>query len=129
MRLLPFALLILFSMATIIASVSHVAPASAEGGIVILSNTLYQTYGFRPFSASKGDYLVAGEVKSVGNQSNHFNTTGTFYDSTDRIVGTVVLSDTLSDRVPAYLYVVLPGKNPPLPCICYDLMKRLVFSG
>jgi len=95
------------------AFVGFVPQAEADGDVLILSHTIFQTYGFSPFSVDKGDYQVAGEVQNVGAQAHHFNVTGEFYDSNNEIVGTSLLIDTMPDWAPSYLHVVLPGKKSP----------------
>jgi hypothetical protein len=42
----------------------------ADGDIVILSNTIFQVYGYAPFSVEKGDYCVAGEVHTDEKSDN-----------------------------------------------------------
>jgi hypothetical protein len=109
-------ILIILIVALVVSSVAFVGlipQAEADGDVVILSHTIYQTWGFPPFSVSKGDYQVAGEVQNVGAQALHFNVTGEFYDSNNEIVGTSFLIDTLPDWAPSYLHVVLPGKKSP----------------
>ena len=51
---------------SVFAATSFILQAKAEGNVVILSHTIYQTYGSAPFSVDKGDYTVAGEVQNNG---------------------------------------------------------------
>jgi hypothetical protein len=52
-------------------------------------------------------------VQNVGIQALRFNVTAEFYDSSNEIVGTAFLSDSLADVAPSYLHVLLPGKKSP----------------
>jgi hypothetical protein len=113
MKVLTIVTILLVSTLTTVAFIGFVSQAEADGDVVILSHTIYQTYGFPPFSVDKGDYQVAGEVQNFGTQALHFNITGEFYDSNNEIVGTSLLIDTAPDWAPSYLHVVLPGKKSP----------------
>ena len=108
-------IIITFLLVTILAGfLLSIAPAKAQDSdIAILSNSIYQTYGFSPFNFNQGDYHVTGEVQNTGTQALHFNLTGTFYDSTSKIIGTAYLTDTQPDFGPSYLHVILPGKTSP----------------
>jgi hypothetical protein len=85
----------------------------AEGNVVMLSHTIYQTYGFPPFSVNKGDYLIAGEVQNEGTQALNFNITDDFYNSNGEIITSAFLTDSLTDSAPSYLHVLLPGEKSP----------------
>jgi hypothetical protein len=87
--------------------------ARAVDDVVILYHTIYQTWGFSPFSVSKGDYFVAGEVENTGTQPLHFNITAEFFDANSELLETAFLDDTLADAPPSYLHVLLPGKKSP----------------
>jgi hypothetical protein len=106
------ALVIILMVSTVVA-VASIPQARADGDVVILSHTIFQTEGFPPFSFDNGDYFVAGEVQNVGTEALHFNITANFYDSNNEIIGTAFLSDTLADVPPSYLHVLLPGKKSP----------------
>ena len=106
------ALVVILMVSTVVAVVS-IPQARADGDVVILSHTIFQTEGFPPFSFDNGDYFVAGEVQNVGTEALHFNITANFYDSNNEIIGTAFLSDTLADVPPSYLHVLLPGKKSP----------------
>jgi len=104
----------LFLVTIFVGLILNVAPAKAESSdIVILSNSIYQTYGISPFNFNQGDYHVAGEVRNVGAQALHFNMTCTFYDSSNNKIGIAYLTDTSADFGPSYLHVLLPGKTSP----------------
>ena len=113
MKAMIIVIILLVSTVTTVAFISFISQAEADGDVVILSHTIYQTYGFAPFSVDKGDHQVAGEVQNVGTQALHFNVTCEFYDSNNEIVGTSFLIDTLPDWAPSFLHVVLPGKKSP----------------
>jgi hypothetical protein len=98
---------------TIFASLSFVSQLKADGDVIILSDTIYQNYGYAPFSVDKGDYIVAGEVQNTGSEALHFNITATFYDADGNVVGSSFISDTFSETSPCYLHVLLPGKRSP----------------
>jgi hypothetical protein len=106
------ALVVILMVSTVVA-VASIPQARADGDVVILSHTIFQTEGFPPFSFDNGDYFVAGEVQNVGTEALHFNITANFYDSNNEIIGTAFLSDTLADVPPSYLHVLLPGKKSP----------------
>jgi hypothetical protein len=106
------ALIVILMVSTVVA-VASIPQARADGDVVILSHTIFQTEGFPPFSFDNGDYFVAGEVQNVGTEALNFNITADFYDSNNEIVGTAFLSDTLADVPPSYLHVLLPGKKSP----------------
>jgi hypothetical protein len=57
----------------------------AQDDVRVLSTMIYQTYGYSPFSVSKGDYIVAGEVRNLGSEAQQFSITGTFYDTAGSI--------------------------------------------
>jgi hypothetical protein len=109
------AIIIIFLSVMLLAGfLLSIAPAKAEdSNIAILSNSIYQTYGFSPFNFNQGDYHVTGEVQNTGTQALHFNITGTFYDSTSKIIGTACLTDTQPDFGPSYLHLILPDKTSP----------------
>src|SRR3989304_2799451 len=113
MKALTIVVMLLVSTVAIAAFANLAPQAKADEDVRILSHTIYQHYGFAPFSVDKGDYQVAGEVQNVGTQALHFNVTCEFYDSNNEIVGTSFLIDTLPDWAPSYLHVVLPGKKSP----------------
>ncbi len=71
-------LLLIMSLSLCIGFFSEV---KAQEDINILSTTIYQTYGFSPFSVSKGDYFVVGEIENFGSEAQQFNVTATFYDA------------------------------------------------
>ena len=104
---------LLLVSATVFASLSFVSQVKAEGDVIILSDTIYQYYGYAPFSISKGDYIVAGEVQNIGTKALHFNITAVFYDADGSIIGNSFLSDRNSDTSPCYLHVLLPGRRSP----------------
>jgi hypothetical protein len=112
MKIFALITLLLIS-ATIFTSVSLVSQVKAEGDVIILSDTIYQNYGYAPFSISKGDYIVAGEVQNVGAEALHFNITAVFYDASGNVIGSSFLSDSSSDTSPCYLHVLLPGRSSP----------------
>lgn len=85
----------------------------AQDNVSVVSTTIYQTYGSNPFSVSKGDYLVAGEVKNYGAEAQKFNITATFYDNEGYIIGTSYLFDSNPDASPCYLHVLLPNAKSP----------------
>jgi hypothetical protein len=85
----------------------------AQENISVLSTTIYQTYGYAPFSVSKGDYILAGEAENFGSEAQKFNVTATFYDGAGSILGTAYLSDSLTDAPPCYLHVLLPNQKSP----------------
>jgi hypothetical protein len=85
----------------------------AQDHVGILSTTIYQNYGFNPFSVSKGDYLVVGEVQNSGSQAQKFNITATFYDGEGYILGSSYLSDSNPDASPCYMHVLLPNAKSP----------------
>ena len=93
--------------------VGFYSEVKAQENTSILSTTIYQTYGYAPFSTSKGDYIVAGEVKNFGSDAQHFNITATFYDVLGSILGSSYLSDSLPDASPCYLHVLLPNQKAP----------------
>ena len=93
--------------------VGFFSEVKAQQNISILSTTIYQTYGYAPFSVSKGDYIVAGEVENFGSEAQKFNVTATFYDGAGSILGTAYLSDSLTDASPCYLHVLLPNQKSP----------------
>jgi hypothetical protein len=104
---------LLLVSATVFASLSFVSEVKADGDVIILSDTIYQNYGYAPFSISKGDYIVAGEVQNIGAEALHFNITALFYNADGSIIGTSFLSDSYSDTSPCYLHVLLPGMRSP----------------
>ena len=91
----------------------YFSEVKAQENVSVLSTTIYQTYGYSPFSVSKGDYIVAGEVKNSGSEAQHFNLTATFYDAAGSIIGTSFLSDSSHDTSPCYLHVLLPNEKSP----------------
>ena len=114
MKSLTLAILIL--TVTMVAALIGFSPqVRADGDVVILSHTILQTYGFPPFSADKGDYLIAGEVQNEGTQVFHFNITADFYNSNGEIFTSAFLTDSLTDT-PSYLHVLLPGEKSPFYC-------------
>jgi len=113
MKVMTIVIILLVSTVATVAFACFVSQARADGDVVILSHTIFQYYGFPPFSVDKGDYQVAGEVQNVGVQALRFNVTAEFYDSSNEIVGTAFLSDSLADVAPSYLHVLLPGKKSP----------------
>ncbi len=106
-----FLLLLMISFELVI--LDYFSEVEAEENISILSNTLYQTYGYSPFSVSKGDYILAGEMNNLGPEAQQFNITATFYDAGGVILGTSFLSDSSSDTSPCYLHVLLPNEKSP----------------
>lgn len=107
------ALILLLLITSSLICIGFLSVVKAQENISVLSTTIYQTYGNAPFSISKGDYIVAGEVKNFGSEAQHFNVTATFYDSTGSILGTSYLSDSLPDASPCYLHVLLPNEKSP----------------
>ena len=106
----------LISLILIISSLVCVglfSEVKAEQNVNILSTTIYQTYGYAPFSIDKGDYIIAGEVKNFGFEAQHFNITATFYDAAGSILDTAYLSDSNPDTSPCYLHVLLPNEKSP----------------
>ena len=113
MKILAIFIIQLILTVAVLASFYSFPQARADEDVVILSHTIYQTWGFPPFSVDKSDYHVAGEVQNIGTQALHFNITGEFYDSNNEIIGISFLTDTQPDWAPSYLHVVLPGKKSP----------------
>ena len=109
---LTVVLILTFSAAQFTASVLT-SQAQTHGDVVILSDTIYQVYGFVPFSESKGDYTVSGEVQNNGAEALHFNVTANFYDSNNNIISTKYLTDSYTETPPSFLHVLLPGKKSP----------------
>ena len=87
--------------------------AGAQENVNVLSSTIYQTWGYAPFSVSKGDYLVAGEVENFGSEAQQFNLTATFYDASGSILGTSYLSNSIPDAPACYLHVLLSNQKSP----------------
>jgi hypothetical protein len=112
MKICALFLLLLIATA-VLALVVSVPEVKAEGNVIILSDTIYQNYGYAPFSISKGDYIVAGEVQNVGAETVHFNITAVFYDVGGSVIGTSFLSDSSSDTSPCYFHVLLPDRRSP----------------
>jgi len=112
MRIRAFIVLLLIPL-LLLALAKCVSQVKAQENVSILSNSIYQTYGYAPFSTSKGDYIVAGEVKNFGSEAQQFNVTATFYDAEGNILGTSYLSDSSSDTSPCYLHVLLPNEKSP----------------
>jgi hypothetical protein len=104
---------LLLVSAAVLASVGFVSQVKADGEVIILSDTIYQNYGYAPFSISKGDYIIAGEVQNVGAEALHFNITAVFYDAGGSVIGTSFLSDSFSDASPCFLHVLLPNRRSP----------------
>jgi uncharacterized membrane protein len=98
---------------SVFAATSFILQAKAEGNVVILSHTIYQTYGSAPFSVDKGDYTVAGEVQNNGEGATHFNITTNFYDSDNNLIVTKYLTDSYTETPPSFLHVLLPDKKSP----------------
>jgi hypothetical protein len=113
MKLTVLVTLLLLVSAAVFASVDLVGQVKAEGNVIILSDTIYQNYGNAPFSNSKGDYIVAGEVQNNDAEALHFNITAVFYDADGSVIGTSFLSDSFSDTSPVYLHVLLPNRRSP----------------
>jgi hypothetical protein len=107
------ALILLLLAASSLVCIGIHSEVKAQENISILSTTIYQTYGYAPFSNSKGDYIVAGEVKNFGSEAQQFNITATFYDASGSILGTSYLSNSLPDASPCYLHVLLPNQRSP----------------
>jgi hypothetical protein len=107
------ALILLLLIASSLVCGGFFFEVKAQENISVLSTTIYQTYGYAPFSNSKGDYIVAGEVKNFGSEAQQFNVTATFYDSSGSILGTSYLSDSLPDASPCYLHILLPDQKSP----------------
>ncbi len=107
------ALILLLLIASTVVCIWFYSEVKAQENISILSTTIYQTYGYAPFSNSKGDYIVAGEVKNFGSEAQQFNITAMFYDAAGSLLGTSFLSDSSSDTSPCYLHVLLPNERSP----------------
>ena len=112
MRINSLILLLLITSSAFVC-VGYFSEVKAQENVSVLSTIIYQTYGYSPFSVSKGDYIVAGEVKNSGSEALHFNLTATFYDEAGSIIGTSFLSDSSSDTSPCYLHVLLPNEKSP----------------
>jgi hypothetical protein len=112
MRIKALILLLLITSSVFIC-LDFFSEVKAQENVSVLSTIIYQTYGYSPFSVSKGDYIVAGEVKNSGSEALHFNLTATFYDAAGSIIGTSFLSDSSSDTSPCYLHVLLPNEKSP----------------
>ena len=69
---------IFLAITVVVALIGFSPQVRADGDVVVLSHTILQTYGFPPFSADKGDYLIAGEVQNEGTQASRFNITTDF---------------------------------------------------
>src|SRR5512137_64387 len=110
MRLRAIILLVLTASSLLCVSLSSVR---GQGNVSVLSSTIYQTWGYSPFSVSKGDYLVAGEVENFGSKAQKINLTATFYDAAGTILGTSYLSDSLPDAPACYLHVILHYQKSP----------------
>jgi hypothetical protein len=106
-------ILLLLIISSAFVCVGYFSEVKAQENVNVLSTIIYQTYGYSPFSVSKGDYIVAGEVKNSGSEVLHFNLTATFYDAAGSIIGTSFLSDSSSDTSPCYLHVLLPNEKSP----------------
>ena len=107
------ALILLGLMATALLFVGFSSEVSGQENVRVLSSTIYQTYGYAPFSVNKGDYLVAGEVENLGLEAQKFNLTATFYDASGTVLGASYLSDSLPDAPPCYLHVLLSSQKSP----------------
>ena len=107
------ALILLGLMATALLFVGFSSEVSGQENVRVLSSTIYQTYGYAPFSVSKGDYFVAGEVENLGLEAQKFNLTATFYDASGTVLGASYLSDSLPDAPACYLHVLLSGQKSP----------------
>jgi hypothetical protein len=112
MKSLTFATLLL-TVTMIAALIGFLPQIIADGNVVILSNTLYQTYGSTPFSVNKGDYWIAGEVQNDAIQALYFNITADFYNANNEIIASAFLTDSLTDTPPSYLHVILPAEKSP----------------
>jgi hypothetical protein len=112
---IPIVIVILLLTAPTLAfaATSFIPRAKAEGNVVILSHTIYQTYGSAPFSVNKGDYTIAGEVQNNGIGATHFNITANFYDSDNNLIVTKYLTDSYTETPPSFLHVLLPDKKSP----------------
>jgi hypothetical protein len=107
------ALILLGLIATSLLCAGSYSEVSGQENVRVLSSTIYQTYGYAPFSVSKGDYLVAGEVENLGSETQKFNLTATFYDASGTILGASYLTDSLPDAPACYLHVLLPNQKSP----------------
>ncbi len=107
------ALILLGLMATSLLYFGFSSEVRGQENVRVLSSTIYQTYGYAPFSVSKGDYLIAGEVENLGLEAQKFNLTATFYDASGTILGTSYLSDSLADAPACYLHVLLSSQKSP----------------
>ncbi len=106
----------LILLGTIVASlfiIGFFSEVRGQENVRVLSSTIYQTYGYAPFSVGRGDYLVAGEVENLGSEAQKFNLTATFYDASGTIFGTSYLSDSLPDAPACYLHALLPNQKSP----------------
>jgi hypothetical protein len=106
-------LLILIVAAAIFTQSDPISWAQTNRDVVILSYTIYQVYGFAPFSEGKGDYQVSGEVKNNAAEALHFNITANFYDANNKIIATKYLTDSYTETPPSFLHVLLPGRKSP----------------
>jgi hypothetical protein len=107
------ALILLGLIATSLLYVGFSSEVSGQENVRVLSSTIYQTYGSAPFSVSKGDYLVAGEVENLGSEAQKFNLTATFYDASGTMLGASYLSDSLPDAPACYLHALLSSQKSP----------------
>jgi len=107
------ALILLGLIATSLLCVGFSSEVSGQENVRVLSSTIYQTYGYAPFSVSKGDYLVVGEVENLGSETQKFNLTATFYDASGTILGASYLTDSLPDGPACYLHVLLSSQKSP----------------
>jgi hypothetical protein len=105
--------ILLLTLTMVVALIGFSPQVRADGDVVILSHTIYQTWGFPPFSIDKGDYWIAGEVQNEGTQALQFNITADFYDSNGIITASAFLTDSFTDTPPSYLHVLLPGEKSP----------------
>jgi hypothetical protein len=117
MKRLTYVLILIFSMATIVASMSSALIVKADGNVVILSQTAFREYYY-----GGGIYHVFGETQNNGNQVLRYNITATFYDSKNDVVVTSFLSDSQwynnvtgygDSRAFSYLTVLQPGEKSP----------------
>jgi hypothetical protein len=85
MKLKIYALILIVSMATLIASTNSIV--KADENVIILSQTAFTEY-----YSGGGAYHVFGEVQNIGNQAVRYNITATFYNSKNEVVVTSFLS-------------------------------------
>jgi hypothetical protein len=111
MKSLMISLLLIAFM--VVAALAVFPQAKAESEVIILSHTIFQTYGGSPFSVNQGDFWVAGEVQNNGAQATHFDIIADFYDQNSALSASTSLSDPFVDAPPSYLHVLQPGQKSP----------------